>query len=232
MKTIGQNPILTFHNHVPSISLMAKTDTDEQKELKQPNEEEEDPFVKLQPVRRKGEFSKGSCGFPGKIKNGGGYNVQLGAPAVDIMNRMVVAFFGGGKYLDSEENWSTWCSKNECPIMASHYDMFASELHDRPSQHNLFQAVRMRYNLEVKISDMQEGKKMEYYYTITLSGDTKQSVMAAVNYLVSHAPKDFKIYLCTPCDYRMGSSLEKEMAIEKFINGPENDTDNDGGNEK
>ncbi|KAL5962782.1 hypothetical protein TSMEX_009485 [Taenia solium] len=180
-------------------------------------EQEEDIFTKLQPRRSKGEVAGGGRGFSGEIKNGGPYTVNLGAPAVDIMNRMVITFLDCQQHLDSEEEWRAWCDSNGCPTMAENYELFVLEMCERSSRHNLFQAVRMRYNIDVNISEKPNAENMHFYYNVTLTGDTKDSLVAAVNYLVSFAPKEFKIHLCTPCDYRMNDSLIPESAIEQYI---------------
>ncbi|VDM17311.1 unnamed protein product [Hydatigera taeniaeformis] len=182
-------------------------------------EQEENIFTKLQPRRSKGEVVSGGRGFPGEIQNGEQYTVNLGAPAVDIMNRMVMTFIDGQEHLDSEENWRAWCESNGCPTMGNNYDLFVMEMYERPSQHNLFQALRMRYNIDVNIAEKPNGENMHFYYDVTLTADTKDSLVAAVNYLVSFAPKKFKIHLCTPCDYRMNNTLIPESAIEQYIGG-------------
>ncbi|KAH9282466.1 hypothetical protein ECG_04893 [Echinococcus granulosus] len=135
------------------------------------------------------------------------------------MNRMVMAFLDCQQHLDSEEDWKAWCDSNGCPTMGENYELFVLELCERPSQHNLFQALRMRYNIDVNISEKPNAENLHFYYNVTLTGDTKESLIAAVNYLVSFAPKEFKIHLCTPCDYRMSDSLSPETAIEQFIEG-------------
>ena len=195
-------------------------------EEEEQEDENEDIFTKLQPFRSKGDFINGSRGFPGEIKNQNPYFIRLGAPAVDIMNRMVMAFYDcQAEDLASEENWRAWCAANDCPTMAEHYELFAYELMERPSKHNLFQAISMRYNVAVTISEMHEGMKMHYYYDIILAAESKEILIAAVNYLLSVTPRAFKIYLRTPCDYRMGDDgLEKEISLERFIEGgPEGD---------
>lgn len=187
--------------------------------------DEVDPelYNKLQPSRTAGNVAKKTGGlgrgFPGDIKNGGPYTVTLGAPFTPTMARLVMAYFECTDKLETPADWKSWCSSQGLSEMAEQYERFAYENMERVTQHRLFQACRMRYNVDVAISDLQHGPKKDLFYKITLTGDTRNSMCSAVNYLINCAPKDFKVYLCVPCDYRIYDYLHPKVPINKFIEG-------------
>ncbi len=186
-------------------------------------EENPEIYGVLQPPRNAGVVANIGTGvgrgFPGVILNGGPYSVRMGAPFMPSTNRLVMAFFDCVDQLESPETWSAWCTSQGLAEMALHYESYAHEIIDRVVHHRLFQACRMRFNVNIAISDLMKGLKQELFYHITISGDTRNAVCAAVNYLINCSPKDFVLYLCAPCDFRIFEYLHPKVPVNKFVEG-------------